>query len=121
MFIAILDTVNYILYLHYDAQFQVAVQEFLALLTLMILTIVITISGDIIENSGYKIIKLLHVLQLTVEDEFLKQKLGELSVLVVELRPSLSVCGYFDVNRRLLPMLLSSFTAYVIILIQLKQ
>lgn len=36
MFIAILDTVNYILYLHYDAQFQVAVQEFLALLILMV-------------------------------------------------------------------------------------
>ncbi|CAH1103757.1 unnamed protein product [Psylliodes chrysocephalus] len=105
----------------YNTQTEFVIENVWYFVLVVILTIVIAISGDIIENSGYKIIKLLHMLQLTIEDEFLKQQLSEFSVLVVELRPSLSVCGYLDVNRRLLPMLMSSFTAYVIILIQLKQ
>ncbi|CAG9860957.1 unnamed protein product [Phyllotreta striolata] len=88
---------------------------------LQVLTIIIAIAGDIIESSGYKMIKLLNLLQLSIEDKVLKQQLSEFASLVTELRPSLSVAGFFAVNRKLLPMLLSSFSAYIIILIQLKQ
>ncbi|CAG9860955.1 unnamed protein product [Phyllotreta striolata] len=122
-FITILDEVQFILDASdkNDIQMTNILENLTEFILIVVLTIIIAIAGDIIESSGYKMIKLLNILQLSIEDDFLKQELSEFASLVTELRPSLSVAGFFDVNRKLLPMLLSSFSAYIIILIQLKQ
>ncbi|CAG9860956.1 unnamed protein product [Phyllotreta striolata] len=120
-FITILDEVQFILDIDMsDIKIAIVLENLTELILIMVLTIIIAIAGDIIEKSGDKMIKLLNILQLSIEDDFLKQELSKFAALVTELRPSLSVAGFFDVNRKLLPMLLSSFTAYIIILIQLK-
>ncbi|CAG9860958.1 unnamed protein product [Phyllotreta striolata] len=119
-FVRFVACVNFFLDMS-GAPLSIRLQILAGLLYFGVLTIIIAIAGDIIESSGYKMIKLLNILQLSIQDDFLKQQLSEFAALVTELRPSLSVAGFFAVNRKLLPMLLSSFSAYIIILIQLKQ
>ncbi|CAH1103758.1 unnamed protein product [Psylliodes chrysocephalus] len=114
-FVSFIDSTDYILNLSENIDYKQQIFfEISYLAAIIILTIIIAISGDIIENSGYKIIKLLHILQLNIEDEFLKQQLSEFSALVVELRPTLSVSGNWD-NKNIVNVFAACYLTIVMI------
>nr|APC94250.1 gustatory receptor 5 [Pyrrhalta maculicollis] len=84
------------------------------------MTISLAIAGDKIEKTGLKIKKLCHVLQVDVDNPIIKNHLREFAVYFEELRPVLTVSGFFVINRNMIPLLISSLTSYAVILIQLK-
>nr|APC94338.1 gustatory receptor 5 [Pyrrhalta aenescens] len=84
------------------------------------MTISLAIAGDKIEKTGLKIKKLCHVLQVDVDNPIIKAHLREFAVYFEELRPVLTVSGFFVINRNMIPLLISSLTSYAVILIQLK-
>ncbi|XP_050498652.1 uncharacterized protein LOC126879542 [Diabrotica virgifera virgifera] len=84
-----------------------------------IFVLAVTLAGDSIDVAGQVLIKHFNILKSEVSDVLISKYIKELSVVFVELRPQLSVPGYFDINRRLLPMIFSTISTYAIIYIQI--
>ncbi|CAG9830738.1 unnamed protein product [Diabrotica balteata] len=78
------------------------------------------ISCENVEKAGEKLGTLCKILQSEVQEPRLKEQLIDMSTLIAALPLSFSISGFFKINKRLIPSLISGITSYLIILIQFK-
>lgn len=78
------------------------------------------ISCENVVNAGVKLQTMCRILQTEVQEPRSKENLNDLANLVEALPMSFSISGFFNMNKQLIPSLISGITSYLIVMIQFK-
>ncbi|XP_072380900.1 uncharacterized protein [Diabrotica undecimpunctata] len=90
-------------------------------LGLSISSIAMVLYCDRVEASSKDLIKQCYLLQPDVNDPLLMKELLNLTEFIKDLRPKMQVSGYFRINKRIVPVMISTLTTYLIIVIQFNK
>lgn len=77
-------------------------------------------SCDKVQRSAEKVISVCCSKQATGDNQMVVDEFVGLTYFVKHLYPVFTACGFFDVNRTVLPSFMSGLASYTIIVIQFK-
>uniref|UniRef100_A0A6P7FLX6 Uncharacterized protein LOC114331775 isoform X2 n=1 Tax=Diabrotica virgifera virgifera TaxID=50390 RepID=A0A6P7FLX6_DIAVI len=88
--------------------------------TISVFSVSMALFSNRVEQAGEDLLRLCYSLQKDVENPLMLTQLKLLTEFFRGLRPKIQVIGYFDVNKRLIPVMISLITSYLIIIIQFQ-
>ncbi|CAG9861756.1 unnamed protein product [Phyllotreta striolata] len=92
--------------------------QILIIIVLNVSSLIMVLSCDKIEAKSNELLKHCYCLQPDVKDPILLKQLIDLTDYIKELKPKMWISGFFRVNKRLIPLMISTLASYLIIIIQ---